>query len=383
MFTRNSTTTLAFRSCVNDAGSGACAAGKNVNGLSYLAISPDGEDLVGHVETAPKGLVMLNRSAATGDLGQRTGTNEVCVSTTGAAFDGGAADDGDRRLCRQRRAGGRRPRRTSPPTIICTGSSEDGGGAIVAVKRDFPPICPDRVIEVTRNTSVAVSFNCTDRNGDAMTYTTPTEPVKGTLGAIDNSGGLVFYGPFGDYVGGDSFRFRAFASPQSSNVATAAITVVAPVGGPPAPQPNPTGIDADKDGFFAGQDCNDTNAAIRPGAIEIKGNRLDENCDGLAEAFPTIDVRRGEQVGRQGLRLTLTSLQVTQQFPKGWRAKLALQGRQVPVQEQEPEGREGLQGRLDDHQRRSRSASAGSGPDKRSRSGSARRTSTPRSRGWR
>ena len=58
-----------------------------------------------------------------------------------------------------------------------------------------------------------------------MTYTTPTEPVKGTLGAIDNAAGLVFYNPFGGYVGSDSFRFRATASPQSSNVATATLTV--------------------------------------------------------------------------------------------------------------------------------------------------------------
>ena len=48
------------------------------------------------------------------------------------------------------------------------------------------------------------------------------------------------------------------------------------------------GIDNDKDGFFAGQDCNDGNAAIRPGAVEIKGNSIDENCDGLAEPFPTL-----------------------------------------------------------------------------------------------
>src|SRR6478609_3838555 len=35
-----------------------------------------------------------------------------------------------------------------------------------------------------------------------------------------------------------------------------------------APNLVPAGIDADKDGFFAGQDCNDGNAAIRPDAME-------------------------------------------------------------------------------------------------------------------
>ena len=61
----------------------------------------------------------------------------------------------------------------------------------------------------------------------------------------------------------------------------------------------PAGIDTDKDGFFAGQDCNDANAAIRPGATEIKGNRIDENCDGTAEPFQTLPVGCVARVGLQ------------------------------------------------------------------------------------
>ena len=40
------------------------------------------------------------------------------------------------------------------------------------------------------------------------------------------------------------------------------------------------GSTATSDGFFAGQDCNDANAAIRPGAIEIKGNRSTRTATG-------------------------------------------------------------------------------------------------------
>jgi PKD repeat protein len=92
----------------------------------------------------------------------------------------------------------------------------------------------------------------------------------------------------------------------------------------------PAGIDSDRDGFFAGQDCNDNNAGIRPGAVEVKGNNLDENCDGLAEPFPTITSGVASKWDVKGSRLTLTALQVTQQFPKGWKAKIFCRGSKCP-----------------------------------------------------
>ncbi len=92
----------------------------------------------------------------------------------------------------------------------------------------------------------------------------------------------------------------------------------------------PAGLDADGDGFFAGQDCNDANRAIRPGAVEVKGNRTDENCDGLAEPFPTLTSGVATSWAAKGNAITLKTLQVTQQFPKGWSVKILCKGSKCP-----------------------------------------------------
>lgn len=58
--------------------------------------------------------------------------------------------------------------------------------------------------------------------------------------------------------------------------------------------PLPVTVDADADGFRAatkdGPDCSDTNAAINPAAAELCGDRLDNDCDTLADcAAPTCE----------------------------------------------------------------------------------------------
>jgi hypothetical protein len=99
--------------------------------------------------------------------------------------------------------------------------------------------------------------------------------------------------------------------------ATASFTLVTGLG---------TLVDADRDGVPLDLDCDDGDASVRPGALEVPGNDVDENCDGVLAPLPRVTAVIA--VGGRAFadRTRFTRLLVTG-VPTGGRVQLRCSGR--------------------------------------------------------
>jgi Ca2+-binding RTX toxin-like protein len=74
-------------------------------------------------------------------------------------------------------------------------------------------------------------------------------------------------------------------------------------------------VDADGDGIPADRDCNDADGAIRPGGAEVPGNAVDEDCSGAADPFATLPVSFSHVFSARRTSTRLTKLEVAQLPP--------------------------------------------------------------------
>lgn len=76
-----------------------------------------------------------------------------------------------------------------------------------------------------------------------------------------------------------------------------------------APADTAASCDYDGDGYEApgcgGDDCDDSDAGVNPGAEEVPADGQDQDCDGLDGAEPVLWVESGGCLSRSGLGLGL------------------------------------------------------------------------------
>jgi hypothetical protein len=87
--------------------------------------------------------------------------------------------------------------------------------------------------------------------------------------------------------------------------------------------------DGDHDGFPVPLDCDDGNPAVRPGALEVRGNAVDENCDRRADPWVVVAAAVTNQWALDGSVTRLRSL-VVRLAPKGATVRLSCRGRSCP-----------------------------------------------------
>lgn len=75
-----------------------------------------------------------------------------------------------------------------------------------------------------------------------------------------------------------TYHLRARATNAEGSATGADLTFVTPAGL----------VDADKDGVSPPADCNDANPAIRPGAVDVPGDGIDQDCSGRDAVFPEL-----------------------------------------------------------------------------------------------
>ncbi|HWK26525.1 MAG TPA: Ig-like domain-containing protein [Solirubrobacter sp.] len=272
---------LTERGCFSDR-TGCPGAAGGLSNVWAFAMPPDGTELIASAYGSSS-LTFFTRAAG-GALSQRIGSRG-CFTATGT---GG---------CQPLAGLGSGGQVAVDPSGLFVYAAAVTTGMLATLVRDFAPTCDPVLVSVPFNTAVSVPLTCRDVNGDAFSIERVAGPSAGSLGAV--SGGRVVYSPLAGFSGLDSFTYRA-VTPTRPGVASGEATVSLSVNGPVAVQ--------------------------APGG----GAPPEPTTPAAPAKRPTLTAGVAHQWTVKGSRLTLTTLKVTQQFPKGWKAKIRCAGKRCP-----------------------------------------------------
>jgi hypothetical protein len=159
---------------------------------------------------------------------------------------------------------------SSPPATVTL--------TVLSATANRPPGAPSvspLSAALTHEAAVPVTLELTakadDPDMDALTYDFAPDPATPTTFSLVKSGATATFSSSADGV------YLFYVTATDAKGARGPWTPVKILVLPTLPaQP----VDMDKDGFPAGFDCNDGDAAVHPGAKEICGDGKDQDCDG-------------------------------------------------------------------------------------------------------
>jgi len=128
--------------------------------------------------------------------------------------------------------------------------------------------------------TLTLTAQADDPDGDALTYDFAPDPSTPATFSLTKSGASASFTSSQDGV----YVFYVTATdPNGARGPWAPVKILV------LPTLSQQPVDGDKDGYPAGFDCDDTVAAVHPGAKEICGDKIDQDCDGIVPGVMECD----------------------------------------------------------------------------------------------